>query len=90
MEQVEDSVAGEEAVQPFDGGLGGATTTTTSSTPTTSQGSCKAVDGGESKVFMGLNWQVGGGGNMAAMDPGRDYWNGGGSLWPGLINSSLM
>nr|XP_029120278.1 dof zinc finger protein DOF3.2 isoform X1 [Elaeis guineensis] len=90
VEQVEDSVAGEEAVLPFDGGLTGATTATTSSTPTTSQGSCKAADGGESKMFMGLQWQVGGGGNMAAMDPGRDYWNGGGSSWPGLINSSLM
>ncbi|XP_008789033.1 dof zinc finger protein DOF3.2-like isoform X1 [Phoenix dactylifera] len=89
MEQVEGGVSGEEVVLPFDGGLSGSTTTTTASTPTASQRSCRAADGGESKVFMGLQWQVGRDGNMA-MDPGRDCWNGVGSSWPGLINSSLM
>lgn len=89
MEEVEGGVSGEEVVLPFDGGLSGSTTTTTASTPTASQGSCKAADGRESKMFMGLQWQVGRDGSMA-MDPGRESWNGVGSSWPGLINSSLM
>lgn len=89
MEEVEGGVSGEEVVLPFDGGLRGSTTTTTTSTPTASQGSCKAADGGESKVFMGLQWQFGRDSHIA-MDSGREYWNGVGSSWPGLINSSLI
>ncbi|KAG1337979.1 dof zinc finger protein DOF2.1 [Cocos nucifera] len=79
---VEGGVSGEEVMFPFEGGFGGATTTT-------SQGSCKAMDGGENKVLMGLQWPLIGDGNLV-MDSGRDLWNGVGSSWHGLINSSLL
>ncbi|KAJ8477640.1 hypothetical protein OPV22_021367 [Ensete ventricosum] len=61
----------------FHGGLGGATATAAAS-----QGSCKDMDEGETKVLMG------GDGNLA-VDSGRE-WTAVGSSWHGLINSSLM
>ncbi|THU54192.1 hypothetical protein C4D60_Mb10t22450 [Musa balbisiana] len=61
----------------FHGGLGGATATAAAS-----QGSCKDMDEGETKVLMG------GDGNLA-VDSGRE-WTAMGSSWHGLINSSLM
>ncbi|XP_072953944.1 dof zinc finger protein DOF2.1-like [Typha angustifolia] len=88
-------VDGGEVVLPFEGiPHGGATQAmagaTTGDVVASGQGSCKAMDGGESKVLMGLQWQMGGDGNMV-VEPGRDhYWNGVGSSWHGLINSSLM
>ncbi|XP_038988372.1 dof zinc finger protein DOF3.2-like [Phoenix dactylifera] len=78
----EGGVSGEEVMLPFEGGFGGATTTT-------SQGSCKVMDGGENKLLMELQWPVEGDGKMV-MESGRDIWNGVGSSWHGLINSSLM
>ncbi|WOL17982.1 dof zinc finger protein DOF5.3-like isoform X2 [Canna indica] len=46
----------------------------------------------ETKVLMGLPWQMGSGGdgNMSSVDSGRDWTTGVGSSWHGLINSSLM
>nr|XP_029117935.1 dof zinc finger protein DOF2.1 isoform X1 [Elaeis guineensis] len=79
---VEVGGSGDEVMLPLEGGFGGATTTT-------SQGSCKFMDGGENKLLMGIQWPVEGDGKMA-MESGRDVWNGVGSSWHGLINSSLM
>ncbi|KAJ8477810.1 hypothetical protein OPV22_021537 [Ensete ventricosum] len=78
---------------PFGGGLGGATTTTATTVITTSQLSCRDLDGEEDKMLVGLRWQVGEDCNMA-LDSTRDHrsWNGTavGSNWHSLINSSLM
>ncbi|CAL9196968.1 dof zinc finger protein DOF2.1 isoform X2 [Musa acuminata AAA Group] len=60
-----------------EGGLSGAT-----ASATTSQGSCKAMDGGDNKVRTGLPWQDGN------MDASKDCWDGFGSSLQGLINSS--
>ncbi|MQM01301.1 hypothetical protein Taro_034056 [Colocasia esculenta] len=77
-QEVEGGVGGEQVVPPF----GGATVAIKQ------ENSYRSV-GDDSKLFMGLQWQVGGDGNMM-VDPGRDYWNGVGSSWHGLVHSSLI
>uniref|UniRef100_A0A1D1YVB2 Dof zinc finger protein n=1 Tax=Anthurium amnicola TaxID=1678845 RepID=A0A1D1YVB2_9ARAE len=81
VQEVEGGVGGEQAALPFEG-LGGATA------PVKQEPSYRSV-GKDNKLFMGIQWQVGGDGNMM-VDPGRDYWNGGGSAWHGLVHSSLI
>ncbi|KAJ0978203.1 hypothetical protein J5N97_013677 [Dioscorea zingiberensis] len=63
----------------FDGGL-----------MSSSQESCKAMEGEENKVLMGLQWQLGVDSDSGSRD--HNCWNGGGvgSPWHGLINSSFI
>ncbi|URE30651.1 Zinc finger protein [Musa troglodytarum] len=79
---------------PFDAGLGGETTSTTAATTavTANQVCCKVLNGSEDDAMsMGVQWQVGEDLNTASDSGGRDHhWNGVGSAWHGLINSSLL
>lgn len=80
---------GEQGVLRFEGGQNGASTAEATVTTTNGQGSCKAMDGGENNAMMGHQWHSGLDSNFV-LDTGRDYWNGMGSSFHGLINSSLM
>ncbi|XP_068644144.1 dof zinc finger protein DOF2.1-like [Aristolochia californica] len=42
------------------------------------------------RSLVGFNWQHSGDGNMGIIESGRDYWNGNGSSWHGLLNSPLV
>ncbi|XP_058110089.1 dof zinc finger protein DOF3.2-like [Magnolia sinica] len=81
---------GGEVVFPFEEmGCAPTTATTTTTTNIVKQEPCKGRDG-ESRVSWGMQWQLGGDGNMLVADSGRDYWSGIGSSWHGLMNSSLV
>ncbi|XP_077239589.1 dof zinc finger protein DOF3.2-like isoform X2 [Tasmannia lanceolata] len=81
-EMINSGSGGEEVALSFEE-VGGTTPTTT-----VKQGFCKDMDG-ENKDLWGVQWQLGGEGNMA-VESGKDYWNGIGSSWHGLMNSPLV
>lgn len=88
--EVEGICGGGEAILPYEEmGTGASATTTMATTTTTKQEFCKSTGDLENKVFWGMQWQLGGDGNMVN-DTGRDYWNGIGSSWHGLVNGPLV
>ncbi|KAF5186569.1 Dof zinc finger protein [Thalictrum thalictroides] len=79
------SAGGEEGVVLPYGEMSGSTLMTT-----TKQEFCRGRDG-ENRVFMNFPWQIGGDqANIGDAESGRDYWNGLGSSWHGVVNSPLM
>nr|DAD27918.1 TPA_asm: hypothetical protein HUJ06_029386 [Nelumbo nucifera] len=75
----------EEVALPYEDMIGAIVPTAT----TTKQEFCKGRDG-ENRMLWGFPWQSGADGSMGVVDSGREYWNGLGSSWHGLVNSPLL
>ncbi|XP_042510452.1 dof zinc finger protein DOF3.2-like [Macadamia integrifolia] len=77
------SVGGGEMVFPYE------ETATTATVTTIKQEYHRGKDG-ENRILFGFPWQVNGDGNMGGVDSGRESWNGFGSSWHGLVNSTPL
>lgn len=69
-----------------------ATTTTATTMTTTKQDVCSSDGGIINKGYWNFPWHIGAeaGLGLGGVDAGKDYWNGLGPSWHGLVNSPLM
>ncbi|XP_043698871.1 dof zinc finger protein DOF3.2 [Telopea speciosissima] len=78
---------GGEMMFPYEE-IGGATAT--NATVTTIKQEFRRGKDGENRILYGFPWQVSGEGSMGVVDSGRENWNGFGSSWHGLVNSTPL